>query len=306
MSAFPATTLSPDSVLFISLDSCRYDTAHAVHTPALDAVGPLHRAQAPSYFTYGSHAAFWMGFTPGVADSDHPWLNPKIVKLFRMLHGGSEKKMESSSFRLQGANLIEGFRRLGYRTIGTGAVEWFNPATATGAVLGAPFERFHFAGDTWSLLQQLDWIDTELADLAPGQPVFLFLNVGETHVPYWHEGAYWPRWPSPCVPFGGASCSARESRRRQRACLRWVDTRLQPLISRFDAATILVCADHGDCWGEDGLWEHGISHPATLTVPLWMRVRGQPVVAGRCFSRAIPSRCRSAFAWLRRWLPVQP
>lgn len=305
MSAFSAAALSPDSVLFISLDSCRYDTARTVPTPALDAVGPLHRAHAPSYFTYGSHAAFWMGFTPGVPGCTHPWLNPKFVKLFRMLHGGSEKKMESSSFRLEGANLIEGFRRLGYRTIGTGAVEWFNPTTATGAVLGAPFEHFHFAGDTWSLSKQLDWIETELADLTPCQPVFLFLNVGETHVPYWHEGASWPRWPSPCVPFGGATCSARESRRRQRACLQWVDRQLQPLISRFDAATILVCADHGDCWGEDGLWEHGISHPATLTVPLWMRVRGQPVVAAQGFRRAIPSRCHTALEWLRRCLTVQ-
>lgn len=304
MSAFPAAALSPDSVLFISLDSCRYDTARAVSTPALDTVGPLQRAQAPSYFTYGSHAAFWMGFTPGVPGSERPWLNPKRGKLFRMLHVGTEKHREPGSFQLQGPNLIEGFRRLGHRTIGSGSVAWFDPDTETGSQLGAPFDRFHYAGDTWSLPHQLDWIDTELAGLAPDQPVFLFLNVGETHVPYWHEGASWPRWPSPCVPFGGASCSARESRRRQRACLRWVDQRLQPLISHFQAATILVCADHGDCWGEDGLWEHGISHPATLTVPLWMRVRGRPVVAARRFRGAIPSRCRSALAWLRRCLPV--
>lgn len=300
MSAFPAAALSPDSVLFISLDSCRYDTARSVRTPALDAVGPLHRAQAPSYFTYGSHAAFWMGFTPGVPGSPHPWLNPKLVKLFRMRHGGSEKQGEATSFRLEGANLIEGFRRLGYRTIGTGSVEWFNPMTATGAILGAPFERFHFAGDTWSLRQQLDWIETELSDVPAEQAVFLFLNVGETHVPYWHEGAPWPRWPSPCVPFGGPSCSARESRRRQRACLSWVDHQLQPLLSRFGSATILVCADHGDCWGEDGLWEHGISHPATLTVPLWMRVRGQPVAASGSLMQTIPNRCRSALASLWR------
>lgn len=300
MSAFPVAALSPDSVLFISLDSCRYDTACAVPTPALDAVGPLHRAQSPSHFTYGSHAAFWMGFTPGVARSARPWLNPKLAKLFRMQHGGSEKATEASSFRLDGANLIEGFRRLGYRTIGSGSVAWFNPSTATGAVLGAPFERFHFAGDTWSLRQQLAWLEHELARVPEGQPVFLFLNVGETHVPYWHDGAPWPRWPSPCVPFGGSACSARESRRRQRACLRWVDHQLQPLLSRFGASTILVCADHGDCWGEDGLWEHGISHPATLTVPLWMRVRGQPVGASHGFRQAIPSRCRNALAWLWR------
>ena len=42
----------------------------------------------------------------------------------------------------------------------------------------------------------------------------------------------------------------------------------------FVSATVVLTADHGDCWGEDGLWEHGISHRRTLEVPLLMRVRG--------------------------------
>ena len=42
-------------------------------------------------------------------------------------------------------------------------------------------------------------------------------------------------------------------------------------------ASIVLTADHGDCWGEDGLWEHGISHRRTLEVPLLMRVRGVPL-----------------------------
>jgi glucan phosphoethanolaminetransferase (alkaline phosphatase superfamily) len=58
-----------------------------------------------------------------------------------------------------------------------------------------------------------------------------------------------------------------------------VDARLAPLLQGFRDGTTLVCADHGECWGEDGLWEHGISHPATLTVPLLLRYRGQPVGA---------------------------
>ena len=41
------------------------------------------------------------------------------------------------------------------------------------------------------------------------QPLLLFLNVGETHVPYWHKGAPWDRDDNPCVPF------QRPSRERQ-------------------------------------------------------------------------------------------
>jgi len=272
--------MSVTDVLFISLDSCRFDTfaaaLRAQVIPNLSAVGPMHRAMAPSYFTYGSHAAFWMGFTPGVLGSNQPWLNPKAGKLFRMAFAGSPGR-DDEGFRLEGTNLIEGFCRLGYRTIGTAAVDWFDPSSATGAVLGAPFERFYFAGNTWNLGSQLAWIEAQLADNRVDQPTFCFLNVGETHVPYWHEGASWERWPSPCVPFGGDHCSASESARRQGACLQWVDEQLASLLQRFMAGTVLVCADHGDCWGEDGLWEHGISHPATLTVPLLLRVRGEPV-----------------------------
>ena len=141
--------LSSGSVLLLSLDSCRYDTFAAAHAagglPHLSAIGPLHRALAPSYFTYGSHAAIWMGFTPGVARSRQPWLNPKAGKLFRMAFAGHAGHDGEQSFRLEGANVIEGFRRQGYRTIGSGSVDWFNDATETGAVLSAPFERFFFS-----------------------------------------------------------------------------------------------------------------------------------------------------------------
>jgi hypothetical protein len=302
--------MAAKDVLFISLDSCRYDTFAAVYgaglLPQISAVGPLHRAMAPSYFTYGSHAAFWMGFTPGVIGSVEPWLNPKAGKLFRMAFAGHAGKDGERSFCLGGANIVEGFRQRGYSTIGSGAVDWFDPASATGAVLGAPFEHFQFVGNTWSLREQLAWIDACSAEAPAEQPRFVFLNVGETHVPYWHEGAPWERWPSPCVPFGGESCSAVESSRRQRACLAWVDQQLGPLLQRFGDGTVMVCADHGDCWGEDGLWEHGISHAATLTVPLLLRVRGEPVRAphGALTKSPTPSRFRSALLRLKRLLKV--
>ena len=300
--------VDPASVLFISLDSCRYDSALALHRrdalPTFTRVGPLHCAQAPSHFTYGSHAAFWVGFTPGIAASAEPWLNPKLGKLFRMAYAGSSGR-DADGFQLTGANIVEGFRRLGYATIGTGAVDWFDPSTETGAQLGQWFEHFWFAGNSWSLLQQLRWLHQQIDQAPSDQPLFVFLNVGETHVPYWHEGAEWPRFPSPCRPFGGADCSATESSRRQQACLAWVDQQLDSLVSRFLPSTVLICADHGDCWGEDGLWEHGISHPATLTVPLWLRVRGKPVDDAALTRveapKPSPSRIRSALGSLRRW-----
>ena len=114
------------------------------------------------------------------------------------------------------------------------------------------------------------------------------LNIGETHVPYWHRGANWPRHPSPCRAFGGDDCDVSVSGFRQQSCLEWVDVQLSSLIRKFLSGTILICSDHGDCWGEDGLWEHGISHPMTLTVPLLLRVRGVPVTATPYFPSRLP------------------
>ncbi len=268
-----------EDVLFITLDSCRYDTflksLNSGCLPNLAPVGPLHRACSPSYYTYGSHSSFWMGFTPGVVGASVPLLNPKAGKIFRMQFSGHSSL--DQGYCLEGSNIIEGFRRLGFRTIGAGSVDWFNPATETGALLGQPFDSFYFSGNTWSLSSQLDWLNQQLINIPQNLNRFVFLNVGETHVPYWHEGASWDKRPSPCIAFGGTRCDADKSAYRQRACLEWVDVQLRDLLQMFMNSTILVCADHGDCWGEDGLWEHGISHPMTLTVPLLLRLRGKPI-----------------------------
>ena len=82
-----------------------------------------------------------MGFTPGLTHSREPWLNPKAGKLMRMANAGFAGH-NADGIQLSGPNVIEGFRRLGYRTIGTGAVGWFDPNTETGAVLSEPFDAF--------------------------------------------------------------------------------------------------------------------------------------------------------------------
>lgn len=255
------------SILFITLDSCRYDSFEAANVPHLKAVGRLHRAMAPSNFTYGSHAAMFVGFTPGIAQKAEPFINPKFGKIFKIAGGGFPGK-GTEFITLSGRNIIDGFKRKGYLTVGCGAVGWFDPNTDTGLHLTQDFDHFYFPGNCYSLDKQLAWLQKHL-DV--DRPVFAFLNVGETHVPYYFEGAPWSPDDNPCVPFSENN-NAEESRRRQRACLEFVDGRLAPLLQVFGSATTVVTADHGDCWGEDGLWEHGIHHPKVLEVPLLFRL----------------------------------
>lgn len=255
------------SVLFITLDSCRYDTFLTTSAPNLKAIGKLHRAMAPGNFTYSSHAAMFVGFTPGVSTKCQPYVNSKYGKIFRILSGGLPGKVEH--FILKGRNIIDGFKRIGYLTIGSGAVGWFDPKTETGQSLTQDFDAFFYPGKTFSLAKQILWICEYLQNLS--QPVFVFLNVGETHVPYYYEGAPWSAEDNPCIPFVSGN-RRDECKRRQQICLQYVDRLLQPLLTSFRDGTILVCADHGDCWGEDGLWEHGFYHEKVLEVPLIFRL----------------------------------
>jgi hypothetical protein len=234
----------------------------------MKAVGEVCRAMAPGNFTYSSHAAMFMGFTPGVAERAEPFVNPKYGKIFKMVGAGFPGK-GAEHITLEGRNIIDGFKRKGYLTIGTGGLGWFNPQTKTARLLTKDFDKFYFPGNSYSLSKQVDWIAGALS--GADRPVFVFMNIGETHVPYYYDGAPWSMELNPCVPFSKEN-DAAECRRRQVACVEYIDSLLAPLLEAFRKGTAVICSDHGDCWGEDGLWEHGIHHEKVLEVPLIFRL----------------------------------
>ena len=73
--------MHPDSFLWITLDSCRYDTFESAHAPAIKSIGAFHRAQAPGNFTYGSHAAMFVGFLPSDPARSEPYINSRNPKV---------------------------------------------------------------------------------------------------------------------------------------------------------------------------------------------------------------------------------
>lgn len=263
----------PESILFVTLDSCRYDTFAKAHAPHMRAIGDLHRAMAPGNFTFSSHAAIFMGFTPGVPGAGVPYLDPKFAKIFKLTGAGIQSR-GGEFVTLSGRSIIDGLRRIGYLAIGSAAMGWFNPQAATGVHLTQDFDEYLWAGNTWSVQRQVDFIWPLLAH-NEDRRVFVFLNVGETHVPYYYDGAPWRREQNPCVPYS-ADNDAEECARRQQACLEYVDRQLAPLLEAFAEANVVLCADHGDAWGEDGLWEHGVHHEKVLEVPLIFQLRNAP------------------------------
>ena len=72
-------------------------------------------------------------------------------------------------------NIIEGFRGLGYHTIGTGAFAWFDQNTPTGSVLAAPFDQFWYSGKHGIYVHNFHGCLTMRLQEA-NQPLFIFLN----------------------------------------------------------------------------------------------------------------------------------
>ena len=93
---------------------------------------------------------------------------------------------------------------------------------------------------------------------------------------------------------GDAPSFDTEAFARQVRSASYLDARTGELIDVFvrrgRPTTVVVCADHGECFGEDGLSGHGFYHPSVMTVPLLVfRLNAPPHPA----SPATPQRSAS-------------
>ena len=261
--------LHPESFLIITLDSCRYDIFDQADIPAMKSIGDYYCANPQATFTFASHAALFVGMTPGVATSRERYKNPKVGRIFRIVNkiaGG----IRSDYIQLQGRTIVDGYKNIGYRTLGTAASRWFNPKVSTGQILTSDFEEFFYT--LTDVEAQVAWL-LERMNKDTSRPFFTFINIMETHVPYHHQGAPWEK-KNPCVLFGENN-DADICREHQQKCLEFTDRALAPLIDIFQraGASILCMGDHGDCHGEDGLWAHGIYHEEVMKVPMVYHLR---------------------------------
>jgi arylsulfatase A-like enzyme len=251
--------------ILITLDSCRWDTFALANVPMLKS-GQVEKCWTHATFTMAAHQAFFAGklphtfngkkfFDTAAASGRRKQVCPQIWRL------SNPESRRESFMELAGRNIKDGFRRNGYVTIGTGAMNWFDPGKPAPEHLLADFDHFQFfpnrqSGDGRNIQQQVDWLLERITSTS--QPYFLFLNVGETHHPYTAAGhtlrGDWGDAPA---------CAAA-----QRASLEFVDTHLQRLFAELDNFFAAICGDHGDCWGEDGLWGHGFYHPRVMEVPM--------------------------------------
>ncbi|RYX86482.1 metalloenzyme domain-containing protein [bacterium] len=262
-----AALLGTHDFLFITLDSLRFDCAQDAlrkgRTPFLHSLlGPRgwELRHSPGNFTFAAHQAFFAGFLPTPAiPGTHP-------RLLAARFAGSETSDERTAI-FESATIVEGLAGQGYSTICVGGVGFFNLQTPLGSTLPALFERAfwsHELGvtDPNSTHNQVDCALAALRETPPEKRAFLFLNVSATHQP----NCLW------------TSNVTRDSTQTMEDSLAYVDSQLPPLIEamrRRAPLLLVICSDHGTCYGEDGFWGHRLSHPCVWNVPYAERVLPQ-------------------------------
>lgn len=255
-------TSSPN-ILLVTLDSCRWDTYANANMAFLNSHCPARKAYSQATFTYASHLAMFQGILPSTKER-LPYYNRYVKQLIRIANRPTTLD-NLICFPLGTEDLITGFRDRGYFTFGLGAMEWFRHPHLT-----RNFDDFVHTGIYGK--RQVDL----LIDKAPRErPFFALLNFGETHDPYMigHDSQ---------VPHSLVSRARRlnlqnkvfdkEGWSSQRDCCEYIDSCLSVIfdhLKNIGRDTIfIVCGDHGECFGEDGMFGHGFYHPKTMEVPL--------------------------------------
>ncbi|MFO0850207.1 MAG: STM4013/SEN3800 family hydrolase [Gemmataceae bacterium] len=255
----PSQAVGALDVLFVTLDTLRYDVAAALYaagrTPHLAAVLPAggwERRHTPGSFTYAAHAAFFAGFLPTpAAPGRHP-------RPFALRFPGSETTTDDTAV-FDAPDLVTGFRGRGYHTICVGGVGFFNKLSPLGRVFPDLFDESHWSPalgvtDPRSTEHQVDLALKRVAAVPAGRRAFLFVNVSAIHQP---NRFYLP----------GATADTVES---HAAALEYVDGHLGRLFAGLAARgswLAVVCSDHGTAYGEDGYTGHRLAHPVVWEVP---------------------------------------
>lgn len=278
------------NIVVVTVDCCRFDTAALAATPTLDALGPLRRAVTPGTFTLPAHMAFFSGYFPNVMELPHRDYYSREARQLWRLGRAKQKDRDSYHLLLEGDTLWEGLRRAGYYQLGAGGVRWFLTKTLTEG-----FDEFVFAGpndysDWFAQRTGADFVlarpDLLVQKLPAAHPWFLFVNALETHAPYNDGLTPLPEEAAAIIARGAPIWAGRSGRmlhtdlsagdyqvlhRLQVASMETVDARLGVLFDLLPKPFVaLVCADHGECFGENGRWGHGFAAEPVMNVPLWV------------------------------------
>lgn len=260
---------SGENFLLVTYDSCRYDTYMAARTPILDQFGEVRKAYSQATYTYASHASMFQGLLPHVF-KDEDYYNRFTLQMWRLQH---RKKVKARVVFPEGStDIIDGFNKLGYFTCGVAAMGWFR----NNRYLQSGWQAYQWTGIAGR--KQVHWT-VEQIERQPDKPFFAFINFGETHSPYKCEGQAGLEGDAPARERWkrtGGEATENEfdeaSWKMQITCAEFLDARMGDLLQEFRRmnrdVTVVMCGDHGECFGEEGQYGHGFYHPKIMEVPM--------------------------------------
>ncbi|WP_197684043.1 sulfatase-like hydrolase/transferase [Allokutzneria albata] len=276
----------------MTLDSCRFTTAVSARTPSLDSVGPLLRAESAGTYTLPAHVAMFNGFLPRPDDGVYPIDDIPYRAVWRS--GSARPTTDLVAVPFTGRTVMDHYAARGWRTLGAGGVTFFDN-TDPGNLLPSFFQEFHYFPNTGNGSPSGPRDRTAELALSHAHEIarrclefdrfFLFINCASTHIPYTTptvrltpgrrdvlERLYvLHREKAAATGPALTSDEISEMLDMQRSALEWADTQLGHVFDtlRDRAPLVVVCADHGEEFGEGGRYGHAHPHSTVAVVPLW-------------------------------------
>ena len=263
-------------IVFIVMDSCRFDTFVAAETPNIDQFGQVEKRYSYASWTAPSHYAFTMGMLPH--ESPRKVFASEVYKEEFVLWAD---RIGSTSLAFQDflpeLSLPAVLRKLGYRTVAKVSMPVLNRFT----LINQHFDEYKLMdhhNDFAGMVEEIYFNNK--------QPQYYFLNLGETHYPYMLVGKDLPRISGVHGAFKSLGNEKNDGNgkvydffkpeemkmlhKQQIKCVEYIDSLVGKLVEKAPANTYFIfTSDHGELFGEDGYFGHGpIMHQKCFEVPL--------------------------------------
>jgi len=265
--------MSENNLVFIVMDSCRYDSYARARKPNMDRIGQGSKRYSFASWTSPSHYTYLMGMIPH--DSPQGVFASEVYKkdFSKWVDRLGVKDLSFKSFVPQ-LSLPHVLQENGYRTSAKVSLPVLNPLSH----LNRHFDDYKLMAnhnDFAGMVTEIEFDESE--------PQFYFLNLGETHYPFMLDPKSLPHISGVHGVFkrmddelGKGSEDKFFDDEQMRAlhdqqvrCVEHIDGVLGALIDKAPKNThFIITADHGECFGEGGYFGHGpIVHEKVLEVP---------------------------------------
>lgn len=263
--------MSCNHIVFIVMDSCRYDSFVAARTPNIDRLGKAERRYSYASWTAPSHHAFAMGMMPHASPKDVFASEVYKEEFALWTERTGHPDIQFKEF-LPDLSLPKVLRKIGYRTVAKVSLPVLNKNT----LISRDFDDYKLMKNHNDFAGMIDEMEF------PDEPHYYFLNLGETHYPYMLSGDSLPHISGvhgALKPMDDAPARAEKQsfdaeqmkmlQRQQVKCVEYIDGQIGRLMEQTPPNThFIVTADHGELFGEDGYFGHGpIMHEKCFEVP---------------------------------------